>query len=152
PLEDRCLPSSYTIADLGTLGGASSNAGGINTSGQVAGYASTAKGDSHAFRWQAGVMTDLGTLPGGATSGAFAINDAGQVVGDGQSGSGWSHAFRWQAGVMTDLGTLSANLYSSSSALAINASGQVVGDSTDDWGTHAFLWENGMMHGFYLGT
>jgi hypothetical protein len=37
-LEDRCL-LSYSITDLGTLGGGASYAHGINTSGQVVGEA-----------------------------------------------------------------------------------------------------------------
>src|SRR5438105_10612144 len=38
-LEDRCCPSSYSVVDLGTLGGTSSIAEDINVSGQVVGQA-----------------------------------------------------------------------------------------------------------------
>src|SRR5207244_10248449 len=89
----------------------------------------------HAFLWQNGVMTDLGTLPGSTSSTATAINNSGQVVGN--SGN---HAFFWDKGVMTDLGTL-PGYTGSVVARAINDSGQVVGAS----GNHAFLWENGAM-------
>jgi len=41
---------------------------------------------SHAFLWQNGVMTDLGTLD--FSSAASAINDSGQVVGSSRDASG----------------------------------------------------------------
>ena len=68
PLEDRrLLTASYTITDLGTLGGVAydySVATGINDSGQVVGYSYNANGLDHAFLYSGGVMQDLGTLGG----------------------------------------------------------------------------------------
>ena len=69
---------------LGTLGGPSSSAAGINERGQIVGTSATRARDefggwiSHGFVWQSGVMTDLGTL-GGEWSAANVINDRGQV-------------------------------------------------------------------------
>jgi probable HAF family extracellular repeat protein len=73
---------TYTALDLGTLGGAKSEAWAINPTGQVVGASETAPGDfqTHAFLWQNGAMTDLGTL-GGGSSVATGINPAGQIVG-----------------------------------------------------------------------
>ncbi len=48
----RSTPSRG-MQDLGTLGGADSVGNGINDLGQVAGYADTADGHTHAFRWTA---------------------------------------------------------------------------------------------------
>ncbi len=50
------------MTDLGTLGGPHSYARMVSDDGSVvAGVSSTAGGDSHAFRWVADSMTDLGT-------------------------------------------------------------------------------------------
>ena len=57
--------AAYTLTDLGTLGGTYSQAVAINEAGQVIGNSSYLADDAdlqHAFVWQGGVMTDLGTL------------------------------------------------------------------------------------------
>jgi len=69
------------MTDLGTLGGTSASANGINAEGQVVGGASTVDDNAyHAFLYSGGTMVDLGTL-GWNLSEAEAINEAGQVVG-----------------------------------------------------------------------
>src|SRR5262249_7548063 len=85
-LEGRCLLAAYTVTDLGTLGGASSYAFGLNDVGQVVGVAKLANLQEHAFVWDNGVMTDLdpnGMVFGGRASSANSINEAGQIVGSG---------------------------------------------------------------------
>jgi probable HAF family extracellular repeat protein len=76
-----------TMTDLGTLGGAESNALAINDAGQLAGAAETATGAWHAVLWAGGAPTDLGTL-GGSRSAALALNNAGQVAGWAATGLG----------------------------------------------------------------
>src|SRR5688500_8724284 len=85
-LESRRL-LSYSVIDLGTLGGSFSQADDINAFGQVVGRSARSSGDRHAFLWQNGVMADLGTL-GGAISSSYAnaISDAGHVVGGSYAG------------------------------------------------------------------
>src|SRR6266446_7422540 len=86
------------MVDLGSLGGAFSDAAGrpgppgaINASGQVVGESDTAGGSRHAFSWTAaGGMIDLGTL-GGAYSAATAVNDSGQAVGESDPADGNRH-------------------------------------------------------------
>src|SRR5437660_1586784 len=77
----------YSVTDLGTLGGTSSEADGINSRGQVVGRSSTNLSGvaiGHAFLFSRGTMTDLGTL-GGSNSSAFGVNNYGQVVGFGNT-------------------------------------------------------------------
>ena len=120
----------YNVVDLGTLpGDIASWAYGINNAGQVVGE-SHGTSRYHAFLWQNGNMTNLGTL-GGTVSYAYGINDSGQVVGFADTSSGDQHAFLWQNGTMTDLGRADAS--------AINNIGEIAGDG--DY--YACVWQSG---------
>jgi probable HAF family extracellular repeat protein len=157
---------SGAVIDLGTLGGTSSQAFGINDAGQVVGYAETAS-QGRAFLYtdtngnglsDPGEMVGFGTF-GGHFSQAYDINETGQVVGYAQTPSGLTHAFLFtdkngnggnDPGEMVDLGTLggtSSTLGGTlseayfSEAHGINNAGQVVGYAQTPSGlTHAFLY------------
>jgi len=142
------------MSDLGTLGGNNSNGHTLNERGQVVGWSETTTTPDpsfgfppyHAFLWEKGVMSDLGTL-GGKLSVFPWINNGGQVAGVSTlPGDAHFHGFLWQDGVMTDLGALSGD--PDSDAYAINDKGQVVGDSGDaTTGVfRASIWENGVMN------
>jgi probable HAF family extracellular repeat protein len=90
-LEGRAfLYEAGAMRSLGTLGGSSSQADGINDLGQVVGVSFTSQDTSasrHAFLYNNGVMIDLNDLlpanSGWVLNEAHAINNAGQIVGDG---------------------------------------------------------------------
>lgn len=84
--------SSTGMTDIGTLGGDSSTALGINDSGQVCGYSYLAGNTTyHAFIWTAATgMVDIGTANGLPTN-AWAINSAGDLAGD----NGTTLPFYW---------------------------------------------------------
>jgi probable HAF family extracellular repeat protein len=139
-----CCPSlaqTYSVTDLGTLGGPTSAAYGINTAGEVTGIAALTSG-LHAFVASGGKMTDLGTL-GGEYSQGEGINSFGSVVGYSTLADGSYRAFMYTNGLMTSLGTLGANY---SAAYAVNDAGQVVGASITSTNlNHAFLYSRGQM-------
>jgi probable HAF family extracellular repeat protein len=85
------------MMDLGTLGGQTSVANGVNDSGIVVGYSNIAGGGNDAFVYENGQMIDLNSLlapnSGWTLIAATAINDAGQIVGYGVNPQGQLHGF-----------------------------------------------------------
>jgi probable HAF family extracellular repeat protein len=117
----------YTIVNIGTLGGSSSTALGINDSGEVVGTA-TLSGDttSHAFLYSNGQIQDLGSL-GGTNANANAINFSGEIVGTSTTSPTMqqSYAFTYSNGSMQSLASpLQPQI---SDAFSINSSGLIVG-------------------------
>jgi probable HAF family extracellular repeat protein len=160
------------IIDLGTLeGGFESAAFAVNSRGQVAGgFFNTVPDPSQftgtqqrVFRWENGVMRDLGTLGGpdagllGGFKGNVEMNERGQVVACSMTaninpvtGTPTVDPFLWdEEQGMIDLGTLGGT---SGCAINLNNRGQVVGYSNmaGDLTHHPFLWERGKIRD--LGT
>ncbi|HEX5355761.1 MAG TPA: hypothetical protein VFW93_06070 [Aquabacterium sp.] len=81
-----------TFQDIGTLGGASAYANGINNAGQIVGAAATASGQFHAFLTGPGGvnMLDLNSLvsltDGSYLTGATDLNDLGQIIASASNG------------------------------------------------------------------
>lgn len=120
-------PISYTVRDLGTLGG-NAAATSVNASGQTAGT----RNDIHATSFAFSSGTNL--TPAGA-DGALgaAINKAGQIAGTTYF-NGTPFGTIWS-------GSAATYLESGSYAMGINDTGQVTGMA----GGHAFLLTQGVM-------
>lgn len=125
---------------LGTLGGANSDASEINDLGQVLGSAETADGAAHPYLYENGTMTDLTTLDGwrGWPTG---INDVGQIIGSYRDVSG-DHAFFYADGQLSVIGQPGE----ASEAHGINDLGQVVGFLGTGWIRTPFLWQDGQLY------
>jgi probable HAF family extracellular repeat protein len=134
----------YSITDLGSFAGDLSVATAINNAGVVVGYSDVTSGLSHAFRWSAGTLTDLGIEPGGSNSVANAINDAGQIAGTAdRTSGGYGYPVRWSAtGVLQDLGGSIVNELGVGNG--IDPSGRVVGGqrpADSEGGPNATLYD-----------
>lgn len=147
--------SEYEVIDLGSLplpAGPAGEALDINNQGQVVGWSGPGTPMpggrvAHAFVWENGVMTDLGSLGGSRGFGLF-INNRGQVAGSRAIGGGRVEGFLWEHGVEQTLGDLGGGMTRPS---GLSESGVVVGSSTTAAGaTHAFLWRDGVLQD--LGT
>jgi probable HAF family extracellular repeat protein len=194
--DERKHNTHYSVTDLGTLGGPNSDsligAHVLNDRGTAVGGADTASPDlnypnvnpllgfpgyvtrpfiQHGFKWQEGVLTDLGALPGNNNSYANWVNARGETVGASENSSidpltGFPEvvAVAWKDGRTINLGTLGGY---ESEALAVNDKGQTVGFATNatpdplpfpfyfveealGTQTRAVLWENGAIRD--LGT
>jgi probable HAF family extracellular repeat protein len=172
PTQDPFLWEDGRMIDLGTFGGtcgvvgsfANAGSGGaINSRGQVVGSSNLAGNQTHhAFLWDQGSLTDLGTL-GGDNAEAYWINDAGDIVGraDVPGPQQHHHGFRWRNGVMADLGVPAGQ--SCSTAIDINARSQIILDTgiCGVGGGPGSLWEDGILYdlnaliprdsGFFIG-
>src|ERR1043165_2880156 len=78
---------TYTVKNIGTLGGNDSVALSINDLGEVVGYSKTADGEVHAFRYFREAIFDLSTL-GGKESYAYVITNSGILLGDSKTRDG----------------------------------------------------------------
>ena len=167
----------YHLVDIGTLGGpasyiSSGSTGNVflNNKGTIGSFADTSTTDpyapncanpdcfvSHTFRWEDGVLTDLGAIAN--SSAATWVNEHGWISGGSQNGlidplTGLpeSVAILWKnKGEMINLGTLPEGGYESF-ATAVNDSGQVAGFASNlipdpffGTQTRTFFWEQGVM-------
>lgn len=130
---DAAAVAGYTITDLGTLGGTWSYPLGINSNGQVVGFAPALTDPSyHPFLYSGGQMIDLCTF--GCVNGiALGINNNGQVVGTAtMTANAANDGFLYSGGQLIDLGIPGAS--------GINDSGQIL---TGNGAGHAAVYSGG---------
>jgi len=117
-----------TLHDLGTLANQGVNSAvAINNAGQIAGYSDAGDGRMHAFFYDHGVMSDLGSF-GGRDITIGGMNQLGHVVGTGNTPDGPDVPFIFRDSALVDLNTLvdPAVGWKITSALDINDAGQVI--------------------------
>src|ERR1700676_2776877 len=93
---------------------------------------------THAFRWQNGSLTNLGSLPGTNNSGSAWISANGLIAGLSENGQidpsvndlPEISAVMWRDGKVTNLGSLPGGGYQSA-AVSVNNRGEVVGVATN---------------------
>src|SRR5215471_7710006 len=149
PVRLEAQPGPYEVVDLGTLGGTSGWANGIDNGGLVAGFSTLPLDQNqHAFIWRQGVMTDLGTLGGPNSITSFSpFNERGEIGGAAETSTpdpnGEDFCFFgehfgtlltcrpvvWHDGTITALPTLGGN---NGAANQVNDRGQVVGTAEND--------------------
>lgn len=139
-----------SFIDLGTFGGASSEAYGMNEFTQVVGWAELPDGTAHAALWTNGRLINLGKPEGTTSSSAAEINHKEWIAGQAVSAqNGGLRAFLLKNGEFTMLGMLPGYTFGSYSG-GINDAGQICGTSyanASETIAQAFLWENGTMTG-----
>jgi hypothetical protein len=138
--------ADHSVTDLGTLGGNTSTARGINDAGWVVGDADNSDGYHRACIWASWLPgqqpIEIVTLPpGGLYSSGVAINTQGNVVGvaDLTPGLGLGHAFFWnqQTGAAQDICPTDYESF----AYGISDANQVIGSLFGGLG--AFYWTPG---------
>ncbi|MFO0915797.1 MAG: PEP-CTERM sorting domain-containing protein [Pirellulales bacterium] len=133
----------YAVTGLGALpGDTSSIAYGINEAGVIVGSSSDAGGSNTiaGFKWQAGVMTDLGLYTGHTAIRPWDVNASGNVTGRATGGAGGSNYGVYHDGAGWQLAGWVGG--TRGNGFGINDSNQMVGNMRLPSGDYsrAFVW------------
>jgi probable HAF family extracellular repeat protein len=132
----------HTIADLGTLGGATSKARSVNSFGIITGAADRLDGHTRAVVWsEASGIVDIGTSPGDTYGSAWGVNDAGVVVGISSTNSAGGTPAVWTPNGSGGYDVHSFGLIQPDYTYDVNNSGTLVGDRHDAQGNNIpYMW------------
>lgn len=139
----RAAAQHYGIRDLGTLGGPTSEAFGINHFGRIVGAGTLPSADLRGYVTAGNALIELDPQPGDGQTYAFAIDDDGRVAAQSfDMGDLTTRGILWDAGGALSLGNLAPR--------SLNNAGTVVGaialyDASFGWVDHAARWENGAL-------
>ena len=145
-------PGTYSVVDLGTLGGLGCIASALSSNGLVVGAGSryqSSVDSAHGFVWSKGNLTDLGLFgfqgSDSITSGASGVNASGTVLGtviDTVSNPVRTYAYQYRSGVSTQIQTAIPGAYSVNPVM-IHDDGDYVG------GVGAIVEESALGHPIY---
>jgi len=140
PLAASAQPLHYVARDMGTLGGPTAQAFGINNAGRVVGASTLPDANVNGFVWD-GVATKLPPLAGDFQATAFSINDDGKIaVVSYDLGELIPHGFLWDSSGTVDLGDLAPRDLNNSELIV---GSRTLNDSTFGLIERAARWENG---------
>jgi probable HAF family extracellular repeat protein len=137
---------TYTLTDLGSLGGGDTQAFDLNDSAQVVGYSRTSSLQSRAFLWDDGQMANLGVVNADDfQSAATDVNGFGHAVGTSTLKNGFARAALFRNGAAISLTPELPPYEGTSFASAINDNGHIVGaiDDDDSFAYEGILFANG---------
>jgi|GEM_PF-5370922 len=97
PPTGATVPTSYTVQDIGNLGGTVTHVTALSNTGYATGYSEVPGPANHAFVYHAGTMTDIGVLQFDVRSIGSSVNNNGVVVGESLNASAETHPFVYTA-------------------------------------------------------
>ena len=126
------IGASYSMANLGTLGGQNTVVNSLNVSGQATGYSQDSTGTNQAFVYSSNQINQVNI---GGTGIGRNINASGQIEGNFSN----AHLFVWSNGQTVDLGIPLSG--TTCKGYGFNNSGEITGQVTLPSGqVHGFLY------------
>ncbi len=132
---------SYTVTDLGSLGGSAVGIS-INESGQVVGASQTPSSGTHAFLYSNGSMVDISSSAIPDLFPAW-INASGEVVGNARRSANSNYPVLYSNGTFTDLSAGAGWDNNDGYAVGINDAGEIAGGTFLQRIQQLYIYRNG---------